>query len=401
MIKRPVLFIAFLLMSCSSPTLPLSGAPSQPTLAIATVEASFTALPPVTSAPVALPTFTPLPTFSSTPAPTFTSTPKPPVMINDSNASRVALLGKIELPEGRKVVFSPDGKFIGTSSGNQSGFAVKLWQTADQSLLTSIDRFNGIVWDIAFSPDNQFIASAADDPQGQTVRIWGVPDGSLVQNLITPGTASSVAFSPDGRILAIGGLNGWPNGVIWLYDTISWTPLRELPTPGQNVTALAFSPDGLTLVSGGTDGNIRFWQVSNGALLETLYYARQANSIALSPDGALLASMFCTSTNAYGCNKGGLVVWRLSDGSEASDFLSPVVLQQFNDLAESVAFSPDGQLLVSGSGNNDPNIRLRSVADLTLLKTLNGPAMSVAFSPDGALIASVDFQAIKLYGISQ
>lgn len=391
MMKRPVLFVAFLLMACSSLTLPLAGAPSQPTPATATVEASSTAVPSVTSAPVALPTFTPLPTFSSTPAPTFTSTPKPPVMINAGNASQVALLGKIENPEGRKVVFSPDGKFIGTSSGNQSGFAVKLWQT-DRALQTTIDRFNGIVWDIAFSPDSQFIVTAADDPQGQTVRIWGVPDGSLVQNLIGPSTASSVAFSPDGRILAVGGLTRWPNGIIWLYDTITWNPIRELPTPGQNVTALAFSPDGLTLVSGGTNGNIRFWQVSNGTLLETLYYARQANSIAFSPDGALLASMFCTSTNAYGCTKGGLVVWRLSDG---------VVLQQFNDLTESVAFSPDGQLLVSGSGNNDPNIRLRSVVDWMLLKTLNGPAMSVAFSPDGALIASVDFQATKLVGISQ
>jgi len=78
-----------------------------------------------------------------------------------------------------------------------------------------------------------------------------------------------------------------------------------------------------------------------------------------------------------------------------------VILTQFNDLAESVAFSPDGQLLVSGSGNHDPKIRLRSVADWTLLKTLNGPAISVAFSPDGAIIASIDFQAIKLYGIRQ
>jgi Tol biopolymer transport system component len=248
------------------------------------------------------------------------------------------------------------------------------------------------VWGIAFSPDGQFIVSAADDPQGQTVRIWGVPDGGLVQSLSGPGTASSAAFSPDGRILAVGGLNGWPNGVIWLYDTITWNPLRELPAPGQNVTGLEFAPDGLTLVSSGTDGKIRFWQVSDGTLLRTLYYARQANSIALSPDGALLASVFCTSTDIYGCTKGGVVVWRLSDS---------VILTQFNDLAESVAFSPDGQLLVSGSGNHDPNLRLRSVADWRLLKTMNGPAVSVAFSPDGTLIASVDYQAIKLIGISQ
>jgi dipeptidyl aminopeptidase/acylaminoacyl peptidase len=391
MMRHSVLFIAFLLTACSSLTLPLTGAPSQPTPPITTVPALSTALPPATSAPVELPTFTPLPTFTSTTAPTFTSTPNPHAIINAGNASQVALLGKIELPEGRKIAFSPDGKFIATSSGNQSDFAVNLWQT-DRSLQTTIDQYNGIVWDIAFSPDGQFIVSVADDPQGQTVRIWGVPDGSLVQNLLGPSNASSVVFSPDGRIMAVGGLAGWPNGIIWLYDTITWNPIHEVPAPGQNVTALAFSPDGLTLVSSGTDGNIRFWQVSNGALLKTLYYARQANSIALSPDGALLASVFCTSTNAYGCTKGGLVVWRLNDG---------VVLQQFNDLAESVAFSPNGQLLVSGSRNNDPNIRLRSVADWTLLKTLTGPADNVAFSPDGATIVSVDFQAIKLYGISQ
>lgn len=375
--KRWIPLLAALLLACSTTeVVTLTSAPPQP--------AATAVVPPTAAAPAA-----PTPVPSPTHAPTPTAEPG----IGVQNASRVTLLKKMDSPDLRTVVFSPDGNTLATSSGNQSNFAVQIWRATDGALLQTLDQFTGIVWDIAFSPDGQVIASVADDRNNQQVRIWQVSDGKLLQALNHGQTAAnSLAFSPDGKALAVGGLAGWPNGMVWLYDTASWNVTRKLAAPGQNVLDLVFSPDGSTLISSGTDGNIRLWRVSDGALLRTLYYAKQANRVAISPNGALLASVFCASTGTYGCDKGGVVVWRVSDAA---------VINRFDDIAECAAFSPNGQVLVTGSGANDPKIRLRGVADWALLNTLGGSANSIAFSPDGAMMASTDVRSIRLWGVSK
>ena len=86
------------------------------------------------------------------------------------------------------------------------------------------------------------------------------------------------------------------------------------------------------------------------------------------------------------------MVWQISDGT---------IVRQFDDLAESVAFSPDGKILVSGSGQNDPYIRLRSVEDWSLLSVFDGPAFSLDFSPDGTLLATSDSSAISILKIGR
>ncbi len=312
-------------------------------------------------------------------------------IIEPTSAPPTGIVHRIEIPDSRAVEFSPDGEvFAAASGGSDANFAVRVWRTTDGALLQTLDQYTGIVWDIAFSPDGQTIASASSDPDHQ-LHVWRLWDGSLLQTLGEPGvTASSVAFSPDGDMLAVGGMSGWPDGIVQLYDTSTWNLARELSAPGQNVTTLAFSPDGNTLVGGGTDGNIRLWQVSDGALLNTLYYARQANDVAISPDGTHLAIVVCASAGAYGCEQGGIVIWQMNDGT---------VINQFSDLAESAAFSPDGRILASGSGQNDPHIRLRSVEDWSLLQMIDNPAFSLDFSPDGALLVTNDSSAVSMWSV--
>jgi WD40 repeat protein len=388
--KRLLLIIALLGLGCSgtSTISTATAAVIQPSTiqasAIVVTQPAATALPAATILPVAT-----QPPTATLPSPT--ATPVPPT-INAQNAGQVDKLGEWSAASLRKVVFSPDGKIFATASGNEADFGIKIWQSQGGALLQSFTGFSGIVWDLAFSPDGQWIASVANDQNGQRLRIWNTADGRELIALDGPPTASSVAFSPNGKRLVVGGLSDWPQGVIWVYDTTSWKMVQVMPALGQNVTAIVFSQDGSHLISGGTDGIIRLWSMSKGTGVNFTSPGPQANRLALSPDGKLLASSFCTKTGSNGCMQGGITIWRTANW---------VITQKFGDLAESLAFSPDGNLLISGSGPNDPLIRIRRVDDWTVMRTLPSEALSVALSPDSRLLVSTTWNKILLWGVQQ
>ena len=96
------------------------------------------------------------------------------------------------------------------------------------------------------------------------------------------GSVDSVAFSPDGSILAIGSEFG-----IYLYDSVTFKQIHYLTSI---VTSVAFSPDGKILASGSYK-EVKLWDVSSGALIKTLTgHTDDVRSVAFSPDGKILAS---------------------------------------------------------------------------------------------------------------
>ena len=116
-------------------------------------------------------------------------------------------------------------------------------------------------------------------------------------------------------------------------------PLRTLEGHTDRVLSVAFSPEGQMLASGSWDETVKLWRVSDGQQLRTLgedtpSYGFVCN-VAFSPDGQMLASVACPLG-------GGriLSVWRVSDGS---------LLHTHRSSVPSVAFSPDGQTLVSSN----------------------------------------------------
>ena len=246
---------------------------------------------------------------------------------------------------------------------------------------------------VAFSPDGQLLASAHKD---HTVRLWRLRDGALLPALKEHYAAvTRVGFSPNGQLLASGddfhSTGKYTQScVIYLWQMPEGTLLRrEEELEGVTVMALTFSPDGQLLASAASaDGAVHVWRVSDLKRLHTLevqgvlnsllgwfpfWTGRRATSVAFSPNGQVLAS---------GSADTMIRLWRMSDATHLR------TLEGHKDSVNSVAFSPHGYVLASGSA--DGTVRLWEVADGALLRELDGhggAVVAVAFAPDGHLLA--------------
>lgn len=218
--------------------------------------------------------------------------------------------------------------------------------------------------------------------------------------LPTPWSVNSVAFSPDGRIMAAG--NDEPAIRLWsLADPAHPTALgAPLTDHSQSVGSVAFSPDGRTLASGSDDRTIRLWNVTDPEHPASLGspltgHADTVSKIAFSPDGHILASTSADHT---------IRLWNVADPAHAAP-LGPALTGPTNAVG-GVAFSPDGRVLAAASF--DGTIRLWNVADAARPAPLGVPltdhgsgAIDVAFSPDGHTLASTGHDGmIRLWSMA-
>src|SRR5262249_43384538 len=164
---------------------------------------------------------------------------------------------------------------------------------------------------------------------------------------------NALAFSPDGRLLAVAAAHSPPgkNPCLLIYDVQTGRLLHQL-SRGKGALSLAFSADGRALASGHTDNQVRLWEVATGGQRVAFRHGDRPRALAFSPDGTLLASPTNHNPECWVRSKDDdkRRVWDPLPGARLHTLAGP------RGAAASLAFSPDGRLLASGS--NDTTVLL-------------------------------------------
>ena len=295
------------------------------------------------------------------------------------------------------LAFSPNGRLL--ASGGYKDSTISLWDVQTKTLLGAFDGHtrdtraqNHGVSTIAFSPDGKTLASGSGFDC--TVRLWDVAVRTEIALLLELDTyelegINSVVFSPNGTLLA----SASDDAAIRMWDTRTLEQIGVLETRSGGVTSLAFQPDGKRLASlngrvaatprhKGGDMAIRLWEVeSRKQVAISQYHNASVESVALSPDGTLLA---------VGCQDGVVELWDIGSRKRID------VMQGRSAMVQCVAFSPDGSLLASSAKEH---ARLWNIEDRKQIAIFNHTAIveSIAFSSDSKALACVDDNCIRLW----
>jgi WD40 repeat protein/Mg-chelatase subunit ChlD len=235
------------------------------------------------------------------------------------------------------IVYSPDGKTLASASDD----TVKLWNVTTGELKSTLighsDRINAI----AYSPDGKTLASASYD---NTVKLWNVKTGELKKTLTGHSNFRYIAYSPDGTILA--SLSGEKTIKLWNAKT---GELKNTLTGSNFTTDIAYSHDGKLLAVAGNDTVIKLWNTETGEIILSLVKRRgRVNTLIflLSGSKTILASSPTESILASASvDKGKVKLWNTKTGNL-------IVNLQHSNSVNAITYSPNGQTLVSASGDD-------------------------------------------------
>ena len=233
------------------------------------------------------------------------------------------------------IAFSPDGKRL--VSGSDDSY-LKLWDVQAKRHLTTLthstDRFRSQIKAVAFSPDGQKIATA-----GIHVKIWDIYTLREIMTIRHGEWIFAVAFSSDGKYLAIGDTGGQ----IKIKNIQNQQDVIEFQGDPDSITAVKFSPDNQTFASAGYNGSVKLWKVSNWELIGTLPTYATVTDLSFSPDSKTVVSTDYEAVN----------LWTTHNGENIATLLG------HKGWVFAASFSPDGSSLTTGG--DDGTLRLWDV----------------------------------------
>ena len=340
----------------------------------------------------------------------------------DSDTGKINFILEIDShyqhPFDTRSALSPDGKTF--AIGGKNAYTVELWDTQTGLLKSTlaedqgnknipvitvgkskkIDNPTNVVNSLAFSPDGRILAVGSDNE----IVLWDHDTETRKLVLTGKGRFFNLLYSPNGRNIVAWNMasQDHPNIYMWNIDMTEKqnSKLRHtIKDHNSEIFSIAFNSDGETLVSSHNLEKLRFWDVSNGQL-KTIgngyQHQTRIHSVAFSPNGKILSTLSMFSP--ISSNIPVVLLWDTVTG----EFLSSLkgheeALRNSRPYGYGggIAFSSDGKTLVSGS--RDGTVRLwnlktaKGITTGSLSSTIKGHTASVlciGLSPDGHTIAS-------------